>query len=207
MMRLIGILTGSAIAAALFIFALGLPELRLPGSGTGVPPPADPETEVVLQAGQDPVAETDPVAVAANQKPLPGVPATQAVSERHRDPVAEIESAAIAADNEPPAAFVAPVAARPDRESEPGILIEEITTPVEQRLAEQRWYAFWSPFRSQFAADGFVSQLQRSTGLDYRVVKLKPGIYEVAFAYSDDSDIEAKLTQISSATGLDLSGG
>ena len=57
---------------------------------------------------------------------------------------------------------------------------------------------------SKIAADGFVSQLQRTTGLDYRVVKLKPGVYEVAFAYSDDADIQDKLTQISSATGLDL---
>ena len=46
-----------------------------------------------------------------------------------------------------------------------------------------------------------------TTGLDYRVVKLKPGVYEVAFAYSDDADVETKLAQISTATGLDLSGG
>jgi len=52
-----------------------------------------------------------------------------------------------------------------------------------------------------------VSQLQRTTGLDYRVVKLKPGVFEVAFAYSDDNDIQDKLTQISTATGLELTGG
>jgi hypothetical protein len=100
------------------------------------------------------------------------------------------------ADQETPAA--GPVATVP----EPEAAIDEIAEPL-----EQHWYAFWSPFRSKIAADGFVSQLQRTTGLDYRVVKLKPGVYEVAFAYSDDSDIEHKLTQISSATGLDLSGG
>lgn len=72
---------------------------------------------------------------------------------------------------------------------------------------ERQWYAFWSPFRSELAADGFVSQLQRTTGLDYRVVKLKPGVYEVAFAYFDDNDIQDKLTQISTATGLELTGG
>ena len=72
---------------------------------------------------------------------------------------------------------------------------------------EHNWYAFWSPFRSEIAADGFVSELQRTTGLDYRVVKLKPGIYEVAFAYTDDADIREKLTRISAATGLDMSGG
>lgn len=42
------------------------------------------------------------------------------------------------------------------------------------------------------------------TGLDYRVVKIKPGIYEVAFAYADDTDIPINLSQISAATGLDM---
>jgi hypothetical protein len=72
---------------------------------------------------------------------------------------------------------------------------------------ESKWFAFWSPFRSQVAADGFVSELQRTTGLDYRVVKLKPGVYEVAFEYSDDLDREDKLSRIAAATGLDLSDG
>ncbi len=66
------------------------------------------------------------------------------------------------------------------------------------------WYAFWSPFRSEVAANGFVEQLQRVTGLDYRVVKVKPGVYEVAFAYEDDQEITARLSQISAATGLQL---
>ena len=73
--------------------------------------------------------------------------------------------------------------------------------------ADVSWYAFWSPFRSEIAADGFVAELQRTTGLDYRVVRLKPGVYEVAFAYLDESDIQEKLTRISTATGLDMSGG
>ena len=67
-----------------------------------------------------------------------------------------------------------------------------------------QWYAFWSPFRSEIAANGFVEQLQRVTGLDYRVVKIKPGVYEVAFAYADDADIPLNLSQISAATGLDM---
>ena len=70
--------------------------------------------------------------------------------------------------------------------------------------ASLHWYAFWSPFRSEVAANGFVDQLQRVTGLDYRVVKVKPGVYEVAFAYEDDQDITASLSQISAATGLQL---
>ena len=64
------------------------------------------------------------------------------------------------------------------------------------------WYAFWSPFRSEIAATGFVDQLERVTGLDYRVVKVKPGVYEVAFAYSDDTEIAGNLSRITAATGL-----
>lgn len=68
----------------------------------------------------------------------------------------------------------------------------------------QNWYAFWAPFRTEIAANGFVAQLQRVTGLDYRVVKVETGIYEVAFAYSDDDEILSNLSQISAATGLQL---
>ena len=68
----------------------------------------------------------------------------------------------------------------------------------------QQWYAFWSPFRSEIAAAGFITQLQRVTGLDYRVVKIKPGNYEVAFSYAKDGDIPINLSQISAATGLDM---
>lgn len=68
----------------------------------------------------------------------------------------------------------------------------------------QQWYAFWSPFRSEIAAAGFITQLQRVTGLDYRVVKIKPGNYEVAFSYAEDGDIPINLSQISAATGLDM---
>ena len=77
-------------------------------------------------------------------------------------------------------------------------------TPPTQSVLAPRWYAFWSPFRSEIAANGFVDQLQRVTGLDYRVVKVKPGNYEVAFAYEDDQDISTNLSRISAATGLQL---
>ncbi|MGI9204454.1 MAG: hypothetical protein ACR2Q3_10615 [Woeseiaceae bacterium] len=71
---------------------------------------------------------------------------------------------------------------------------------------ETLWYSFWNPFRSELAANGFVTQLERVTGLDYRVVKVKSGVYEVAFAYGDDTERNTKLAQISAATGLELTG-
>jgi hypothetical protein len=69
---------------------------------------------------------------------------------------------------------------------------------------EMQWYSFWNPFRSEIAARGFVTQLEKVTGLDYRVVKVKTGVYEVAFAYNNDDERRTKLSQISAATGLDL---
>ena len=71
-------------------------------------------------------------------------------------------------------------------------------------LSEMQWYSFWNPFRSEIAASGFVSRLEKVTGLDYRVVKVKTGVYEVAFAYGDDDERRGKLSLISAATGLDL---
>ena len=71
-------------------------------------------------------------------------------------------------------------------------------------VTEAQWYSFWNPFRSKLAASGFVQQLEKVTGFDYRVVKIKTGVYEVAFAYDNDDERRRKLALISSATGLEL---
>ncbi len=83
-------------------------------------------------------------------------------------------------------------------------VVAEQELPVVLPESEMRWYSFWSPFHSEIAANGFVSQLEDVTGLDYRIVKVKAGVYEVAFAYIDDTERTNKLEQISAATGLDL---
>jgi len=171
MIRIIGILTGSALAIAFLIVALGIPELEAPQ-----PEPAVP-TAAVRQADAAPEPQPAP-----NPQPAPQ---PQATSQPESEP---------AVARNPPS----PPVPRP----ETAAVLEDVAVPV-----EEQWYAFWSPFRSKVAADGFVSQLQKTTGLDYRVVRLEPGVYEVAFAYSDDSDIQEKLVRISSATGLDLPGG
>jgi hypothetical protein len=38
-------------------------------------------------------------------------------------------------------------------------------------------------------------------------VRLKPGAYEVAFSYKNDSDIASKLAAISTASGLEIPDG
>ena len=184
MIRLIGILTGSAFAVAFLIIALGLPRLSPPAESVEVPDEV-PETATAVVI--EPVAP----------EPAPEEPAVT-FEEPLKEPV-----------DEPPEI--------PLTDAETEALIEEIFSPQPQPVAaeapvpdtaagDEHWYAFWSPFRSELAANGFVSKLQETTGIDYRVVKVKTGVYEVAFAYVDDADIQDKLARISSATGLDMSG-
>jgi len=172
-MRIVGLLVGSAIAVALLILLVGVPELNT--SNRTVDAVTDPEPE---PAPAPPLQEPPPLPLETKQEADYGEP--------------PIESS-------PPVA----VAASPATIEE-----QDLQTPVDANSAstaeELRWYAFWSPFRSRIAANGFVTQLQRVTGLDYRVVNVKPGVYEVAFAYADDSEIQANLSQISAATGLDV---
>ena len=182
MIRLIGILTGSALAVAAILITLGLPELTASNDVPAQAPPvvasaAPTALDVVPEFVPQPVAtpNTDVNIAASSYETLPAATVTEDVTEAVAETVAEIA--------------VDPV----------------VMTPAAS--PSQNWFAFWSPFRSELAADGFISELQRTTGLDYRVVKLKPGVYEVAFAYSDPLDRDTKLDRIAAATGLDMSGG
>jgi hypothetical protein len=130
-----------------------------------------------------------------------------------------VAAPAVAAEPVEPVPVTADPEPQPDPEPEPEVaaLVDQVFAEEESRevvpaaapepLTEDRWYAFWSPFRSELAANGFIARLQDTTGIDYRVVKVKTGVYEVAFAYSDEADIEAKLERIAAATGLDMTGG
>ena len=181
MLRLIGILTGSAIAVAFLIVALGPPRLTPP---TDAVEAAIEEIETPAAAAIAPI-EPDP------PREAPAAPVVEPVDESPEIPLTDEQTEA---------------------------LIEEIFSPQPQpvaadvpatdtTVADENWYAFWSPFRSEIAANGFIAKLQETTGIDYRVFKVKTGVYEVAFAYIDDADIEDKLARISNATGLDMTGG
>ena len=174
MLKLIGILTGSAIAVAFLIIALGVPEFSSQA----------PEQEMVSEISIEPLAERvfEPEPEPESE-PEPE-PEPEPILTPDPEPVAEVDTAA-------------------DTEA----LIEEIFNPGPDPVVEENWYAFWSPFRSEISANGFVSKLQETTGIDYRVVKVKTGVYEVAFAYIDDADIQDKLARISNATGLNMTDG
>ncbi|MGB5511453.1 MAG: hypothetical protein WBM87_07065 [Woeseiaceae bacterium] len=178
MIRLIGILTGSALAVAAIVITIGLPQLT-----AKVNAPAQTLPVVVSDTPMAVIAET----AAASDAALPAATVTEDVTEAVAEAVPETAPETVAET-------VAEMAADP-------------VVPTPAAIPSQNWYAFWSPFRSELAADGFISELQRTTGLDYRVVKLKPGVYEVAFAYSDPPDRDTKLDRIAAATGLDMSGG
>jgi len=177
MIRLLGILTGSAIAVGFLIVTLGLPEF----SATPVEPLPryEPALEEAGPLMDDAVSAEEPSATNESEQDDDVLPDEQPATGVDTLVETLVENAA---DPVPPVQPIPPA-------------------------DDSRWYSFWSPFRSEIAADGFVAELQRTTGMDFRVVKIKPGVYEVAFAYLDESDIEEKLTRISSATGLDLSDG
>jgi hypothetical protein len=82
--------------------------------------------------------------------------------------------------------------------------VEVPADPQDIFNAEQHWYEFWNPFRSEIAARGFVSQLEKVTGLDYRISKVEAGVYQVGFAYTSEDERRSKISLISAATGLDL---
>lgn len=183
MLRLTGILTGSALAIAALLFFLGTPQLSDSGSVThpqGSGSVSDPPgTTQVIDSADPMVLESPDSSLVTDPEPDPE-------PSRVTDP-------------EPRDALIEQLFAPEDS--------RELVLPVEpEAMTEERWYAFWSPFRSEIAANGFVAKLQESTGIDYRVVKVKTGVYEVAFSYTDDADIETKLERIASATGLELSG-
>jgi len=198
MIRLVGILTGAALAVGLLLLVLGVPELAAPSD-------IDSRNVTVAAAPATP-PEAPPISEAP-RRPQPD-PAPALVPESDSEPVAESDPETVAEPDPEPVAEAAP-APEPAALANPRPVPNAITpnAVAEEAAVTQNWYAFWSPFKSKIAAEGFVSELSRTTGLDYRVVKLKPGVYEVAVSYTDDTDIEDKLMRISTATGLDMSGG
>ena len=187
MIRLIGILTGSALAVTAMLVAFGVPELTRS---------VDAPVTTTLPEAAPPIVEPTVVEELAAEAPPRPDPVQPAETNEEADRAATLLEAELDM----------PIGPEVPAEN----LEDAVTAPASQpgpTSQTDNWYAFWSPFRSELAADGFISELQRTTGLDYRVVKLKPGVYEVAFAYTDPTDRQDKLERISAATGLDMSGG
>ena len=193
MLRLLGFLIGSVVSIGMLLLILGIPDITL-------------SREMVEQIEFDDVIDqidldSVPAAVEAIKANI------EAIGNNMADEISEIvekletEEApteqAVKVETEESAP---PVTASLQDEA----VAEAASAPDPIFENDMRWHSFWNPFRSEIAANGFVTQLEKVTGLDYRVVKIKAGVYEVTFAYQNDSERRTKRSHISSATGLDL---
>ena len=150
---------------------------------------------IVAAIGLPELADT-PDAITITPAVAPSAAPVAAPHEPVPDIVSEIGVDAIAADR----ATVDPLPITKDASTPPQPGILATAAPA----AEQRWHSFWNPVRSEIAANGFATRLRSVTGIDYRVVRLAPGSYQVAFAYGDDNERRTKIAQIEQATGLEL---
>lgn len=65
-------------------------------------------------------------------------------------------------------------------------------------------YLVWSPFHSEWAANGFARRLALATDVPVEVVNESPGNYQVVFSYRDDGERQALVERIETVTGLEL---
>jgi len=189
MFRLLGFLIGSATAIAIMLVVLGVPDFHL----------ADPGIDQKrFDAAVEKLREKQQIVANVAEDIIDEV--TEAVEDAQDN----LEIVTEQALPEPSAelAEISPESQNFDARPVPDI--QDLANVYPAIQDELQWYSFWNPFRSEIAARGFVTQLEKVTGLDYRVVKVKAGVYEVAFAYGNDMERRTKLSQISAATGLDL---
>ena len=193
MIRLLGFLLGSALSIGALLLLLGLPKLTAL-SEPEIVQELEPISQQATEVKEEVVELAEEVAneIRAAIEDLPPVTNESARQDAPKVPgtVDEVPGTVVVANNP----------------EERAILSEPLVPgTVEEGPGALQWQAFWNPFRSKIAANGFVAQLERVTGLDYRVVRIKPGRYEVAFAYLNDTERRTKLSQIEAATGLELS--
>ena len=75
---------------------------------------------------------------------------------------------------------------------------------VHEHSGDAGTYQFWSPFRSEWAAQGFAGRLTFATQVAVEVVHEGPGKYRVAFSYRDETERLAQIEHIETITGLKL---
>ena len=196
MIRLLGFLVGSAASIGIFLLVLGVPEINLSEQFVE-DEKMEAVSHIVKEIATDLEAITSEVMDEISDEPRAGE--TENVLESVIAlPPAETDIVELPSND--PELTGNPVSPEESQFAETPPM-----QPIETAIAnDRRWHAFWNPFRSRIAAEGFVGQLERVTGLDYRVVKIKTGVYEVTFAYESDAERRNKMSLIASATGLDL---
>ncbi len=192
MMRLLGFVTGAAGMIGAMVMLLGAPAVR---------------EAAEVEAQQTVAATPAPIRKPAGDYNVP-MPVAEPVPMPAAEPIVESQPELPIEPAPKPITAAAAEMETPDGVEPAGDATIETPadTPTETLAAKPAsdalWHPFWQPFRSQIAANGFAARLTAITDIDYRVLRLKPGAYQVAFAYADEVERNAKLTQIESATGL-----
>ena len=178
MTRAIGILVGTLLMLGVFLLA--------------------------LSAGQSPTLLREVVNSEADTNPANTelVPAKEAPVENSVDSpeLAVTDTAALVAESQPGAkdnGFVL------DPQLWNQSMGEHESTIHDDAAAVSR-YRVWSPFRSEWAANGFARRLVLATEVPVEVVNESPGNYQVVFSYRDDGERQAMVERIESITGLEL---
>jgi len=191
MFRLLGFLIGSASAIVMLLVVLGIPDFHLPDA-TSDQQRFDAAVEK-LKEKQQVAAEVAEMIVEEVATAVDEVQDNIEIVAEKALPQLSAQMDQAFSEDEGEDEAIAPITDDTTIAGDLPIIVEDL-----------RWYSFWNPFRSEIAANGFVSRLEKVTGLDYRVVKVKTGVYEVAFAFADDMERRSKISQISLATGLEL---
>lgn len=187
MFRLLGFCIGSLLSIVALVLLVGMPEFHLSGDD-------------IDEARFDTAVEklkAKRVAALPDRVPSGDTPSQTAA------PPASAPGAASTTDTNSPRPLPDEQEAQTDAAAAGAA--ETIEAPVEGGSAPE-WHALWTPFRSELAARGFISRLENVTGFDYQVTRTDSGGYQVALPYVTVDDLDAKLSQIAAATGLDLSG-
>lgn len=225
MMRAVGMVVGSLLMLAVFLLALG--------AGSAWPPlqPAASravEVLVALEAAEersvaDAVdARESPVSMSAGRaegtgsdaeddalalnspplKPPPAVPAgappVDAATARLPPPVSEL---AVPVEAPGPAAGDDGWVLNPQSWNSS---LAGYTTAAPEADANLPRYSVWTPFRSEWAAQGFARRLTQATAVPLEVISGGPGNYQVVFSYRDEDERRAMLAHIEDVTGFEL---
>ena len=231
MFRLLGFIIGSIVSIGALVLLVGTPDFHLTGDS-----PDEDRYDIAIQQLKEKrqaTAETmtepteEPIGESADQSP------TGPTGASANPPAPAIAAAGPEADVPPEETLFGPASDAPTEALADETPLDDVLEnhlqsndlqsndvqsndmqqndlPQDDALTlttEPEWHAFWNPFRSEIAANGFVRRLESVTGIDYRVTKVRHGVYQVAFPYRDPAERDTKLSQIAAATGLDLSGG
>ena len=82
--------------------------------------------------------------------------------------------------------------------------MDSYETALRKENTEVSRYLVWSPFKSEWAAQGFARRLTLATDVPVEVRNEGSGNFQVVFSYRDDSERQAMVRQIETVTGLEL---